>query len=99
MPADTRWEPWAAVLPQLLKAERAEVLCFQKRDRFLFLLLSHAGKESLSFAGAEWDERRNGGEVSVPHQVLPATGFCEQGCGGSVEAFLVRGSGGVARLI
>lgn len=99
LPADTRWRPWAAVSPQSLEAERAEDLCFQKGDLFLFLLLSHARKESPGSPGAEWDERRNGGDVSVPSQVLPATGFCEQGCGESVEAFLVLGCGRVARLI
>ena len=87
------------VAPRLLKAERAEDLCFPTGDLFLFLLLSHAGKESPSSPGAEWDELRNEGEVSVSSQVLPAPGFCERGCGGSVEAFLVLGCGWVARLI
>lgn len=55
--------------------------------------------ESPGFPGAEWDEQRNGGEASVPSQFLPAMGFCEQGCGGSVEDFLVLGCGWVASLV
>jgi len=96
LPADTRWRPWAAVSPQLLKAERAEDLRFQTGA--LFLLLSHARKKSPSSPGAEWNEKTNG-EVSVPSQILPAIGFFEQACGGSIEAFLVLGCGLVARLI
>lgn len=81
------------------RTANAEDLCLQEGDLFLFLLLLHARKESPSSPGAEWDERRNGGDVSVPSQVLSATGFWEQGCGGSAEALLVLGCGWVARLI
>lgn len=97
--ADTRWRPWAAVPPQSWRRKEQRTQRFPKGHLFLSLLLSHARKGSPGFPGAEWDEQRNGGEVSVPSQFLPETGFCEHGCGGRVEDFLVLGCGWVASLI